>query len=166
MKTLASIRRRGSGFTLAEVMIALGIVATVMVGMLAAMPQALMSIKESNNMTVMGRISQEVISDIQMSEWDDIDKNFKSQKFPYDNEGLAFKGREGQHQTYEARVELLQDRVSLGKTLEYSSDHMRKIRVEVEYLNNGVYYKDPLQRKKHTQIYNFVVANQNQVKVP
>lgn len=165
MKTLASNRRRGSGFTLAEVMIALGIVATVMVGMLAAMPHALQSIKDSNNLTVMGRISQEVISDIQMSEWDDIDKNFKDKKFPYDNEGLPFEGRTGQFQTYEARIELINDPVSLGKNLEYSTDFMRKVRVQVEYLNQGIYFKDEKLRKKNTQTYNFVVANQNQVNI-
>jgi len=165
MKTFASIHRRGSGFTLAEVMIALGIVATVMVGMLAAMPHALMSIKDSNNLTVMGRIAQEVISDIQMSEWEDIDKNFKGQKFKYDNEGLPFEGRPGQHETYEARVELVQDRVSLGNNLEYSTDHMRKVRVQVEYLNMGIYFKDEKLRRKYTQIYNFPVANQNQTAV-
>lgn len=163
MKTHASFRRRGSGFTLAEVMIALGIVATVMVGMLAAMPNALRSIKESNNMTVMGRIAQEVISDIQMSEWEDIDKNFTGQKFPYDNEGLKFEGRTGQHMTYEARVELLQERAALGSNLEYNTEFMRKVKVEVEYLNNGLYFKEDKQRKRNTQIYHFVVANQNQV---
>ena len=162
MKTFASLHRRRSGFTLAEVMIALGIVATVMVGMLAAMPQALMSIKDSNNLTVMGRIAQEVISDIQMSEWEDIDRNFKDKKFDYDNEGLPFEGRTGQHKTYEARVQLIQDRASLGSNLEYRTDHMRKVRVEVEYLNMGIYFKDDRLRKKYTQVYNFPVANQNQ----
>jgi uncharacterized protein (TIGR02598 family) len=157
--------RRSSGFTLAEVMIALSIVATVMVGMLAAMPQALRSIRESNNLTIMGRIAQEIIGDIQMSEWDDIDKNFKSQKFSYDNEGLPFEGRVGQYQTYEARVELLQQPASLGDNLQYRTDHMLKVKVQVEYLTNGIYNKNDEIRKRNTQEYHFVVANQNKLKV-
>ena len=163
MKTPVHSNRRG--FTLAEVMIALGIVATVMVGMLAAMPNALASIKSSNNLTIMGRISQEVISDIQMSDWDDVDKNFKGKKFYYDNEGLPFEGRAGQFQTYEARVELLQDRVSLGSNLEYSTDLLRKVKVQVEYLTNGAYNKSDTIRSQNTQEYNFIVANQNKMKV-
>jgi uncharacterized protein (TIGR02598 family) len=160
-----SLRPRPRGFTLAEVMIALGIVATVMVGMLAAMPHALKSIKDSNNLTIMGRIAQEVISDIQMSEWEDIDKNFEGKRFAYDNEGLPFEGRIGQFQTYEARVELLQDRAGLGENLEYTTDHMRKIKVQVEYLTYGTYNKNNTIRKKDTQEYNFVVANQNKLEV-
>lgn len=166
MKTPAlPLRRRRFGFTLAEVMIALGIVASVMVGMLAAMPHALKSIKDSNNLTIMGRIAQEVISDIQMSEWDDIDKNFKGQRFSYDNEGLPYEGRKGQFQTYEARVELLTERASLGQNLEYTTDHMRKVKVQVEYLNNGTYNKDENLRRRNTQEYTFVVANQNKLKI-
>ena len=163
MKTPVHFNRRG--FTLAEVMIALGIVATVMVGMLAAMPNALSSIKASNNLTIMGRISQEVISDIQMSDWDDVDKNFKDQKFFYDNEGLPYEGRTGQFKTYEARVELLQDRVSLGSNIEYSSDLLRKVKVQVEYLTNGDYNRSEPIRRQNTQEYHFVVANQNKMKV-
>ncbi len=153
------------GFTLAEVMIALGIVASVMIGMLAAMPQALRSIRESNNLTIMGRIATEVISDIQMSEWDDIDKNYKGKQFHYDNEGLTYEGREGQKKVYEARVEVKPERVSLGQNLEYTTDHMRKVEVQVEFLNNGDYYKEKEIRRKNTQQYNFPIANQNQLEV-
>lgn len=160
-----STRRRSLGFTLAEVMIALGIVATVMVGMLAAIPQALKSIKESNNISIMGRIAQEVISDIQMAQWDEIDKTYQGKQFSYDNEGLIYEGRAGQFETYEARVELPREKASLGKNLEYSTDHVRKIKIQVEYLTNGAYNKDKDIRRKNTQEYNFVVANQNKLKV-
>jgi uncharacterized protein (TIGR02598 family) len=160
-----TLSQRPSGFTLAEVMIALGIVASVMIGMLAAMPHALKSIRESNSLTIMGRISQEVISDIQMSEWDDIEKNYQGKSFHYDNEGLSYEGREGQKKVYEARVQVKPERASLGNNLEYTTDHMRKVEVKVEFLNNGDYYKDEKLRLKNTQQYNFVVANQNKIRV-
>jgi len=163
--TPPSQTQRSSGFTLAEVMIALGIVASVMIGMLAAMPQALKSIRESNNLTIMGRISQEVISDIQMSEWDDVEKNYQGKMFHYDNEGLPYEGREGQKKVYEARVQVKPERASLGSNLEYTTDHMRKVEVHVEFLNMGDYFKDEKIRLKNTQQYNFVVANQNKIRV-
>jgi uncharacterized protein (TIGR02598 family) len=156
---------RLSGFTLAEVMIALGIVASVMIGMLAAMPHALRSIRESNSLTIMGRISQEVISDIQMSEWEDVEKNYQGKMFHYDNEGLPYEGREGQKKVYEARIQVKPERASLGNNLEYTTDHMRKVEVKVEFLNMGDYYKDEKVRLKNTQQYNFVVANQNKIRV-
>ena len=80
-----------AGFTLAEVLIALGIVATVMVGMLAMIPHAIGSIRESNSLTIKGRIAQEVISNIQMSDWGQIDEDYKGKPpSKYDNEGIEF----------------------------------------------------------------------------
>jgi uncharacterized protein (TIGR02598 family) len=157
--------RRVAGFTLAEVMIALGIVASVMVAMLGMIPHAITSIRESNNLTIMGRIAQEVISDIQMSDWDQIEQDYKGKTFQYDNEGLPFEGRQGQQPTYEARIELPQERVSLGSNLEYQSDIARKIKVEVEYIPGGIPNKDKEIRRRNTKLYHFVVANQNKLKV-
>jgi uncharacterized protein (TIGR02598 family) len=165
MKTPRSSLHERSAFTLAEVMIALGIVASVMVGMLAMIPHAIGSIRESNNLTIMGRIAQEVISDIQMSEWDQIDEDYKGKTFQYDNEGLIFEGREGQNPTYEARIELPQQAVSLGKNLEYRSDNMRKVSVEVEFIPGGQPNADRDIRRRNTKKYHFVVTNQNQVQV-
>jgi uncharacterized protein (TIGR02598 family) len=158
-------RKNPAAFTLAEVMIALGIVASVMVAMLGMIPHAITSIRESNNLTIMGRIAQEVISDIQMSEWDQIDEDYKGKTFQYDNEGLLFEGRQGQLPTYEARVDLLQERVSLGKNLEYHSDNMRRVSVEVEYIPGGTPNPKNEIRRKNTKNYNFVVANQNKLRV-
>ena len=166
MKSLSSIRRGPmSAFTLAAVMIALGIVASVMVGMLGMVPHAVRSIRESNNLTIMGRIAQEVISDIQMSEWDQIDKDYKDKTFQYDNEGLPFEGRQGQVPAYDARVKLPVEPVSLSKKFDYRADHLRKIEVTVEFIPGGQPNKKPELRKKNTKIYNFFVANQNKLKV-
>lgn len=157
--------RQSSGFTLAEVMIALGIVASVMIGMLGMIPHAVGSIRESNSLTVMGRIAQEIISDIQMSEWDDIEEDYKGKTFQYDNEGLIFEGRAGQQPTYEARVELPVQPVSLGKKLEYSVDNLRKIEVEIEFIPGGTPNKDKDIRRRNTKHYNLIVANQNKLTV-
>ncbi|HWB02344.1 MAG TPA: Verru_Chthon cassette protein B [Verrucomicrobiales bacterium] len=158
-------RTRPAAFTLAEVMIALGIVASVMIGMLAMIPHAVRSIKESNNLTIMGRIAQELISNIQMSEWDRIDEDYKDKRIPYDNEGLRFEAKQGQEPTYECRIELLPEQVSVSKEFEYRPEHLRKIKIAVEYIPGGTPNKDPLIRKKNTKTYNFLVANQNKLKV-
>jgi uncharacterized protein (TIGR02598 family) len=165
MKTPSTPHRRSAAFTLAEVMIALGIVASVMIGMLGMIPHAVRSIKESNNLTVMGRIAQEVISNIQMSDWSLIEDDYKNKKFSYDNEGLLFEGKVGQKPTYEARVELPKERVSMSQLFDYNPQHIRKINVIVEYLFNGASNKDETIRKRNTKHYSFLVANQNKLKV-
>ena len=156
---------RSRAFTLAEVMIALGIVASVMIGMLAMIPHAIRSIKESNNLTVMARIAQETISNIQMSEWSQIDEDYKGKKFKYDNEGLLFEAKSGQQPTYETRVEMPVEPVSASKEFDYRPEHLRKIEVIVEYTPGGNYNKDEKIRTKNTKRYNFIVANQNKLKV-
>jgi uncharacterized protein (TIGR02598 family) len=166
MKTRTnSIRSRSGGFTLAEVMIAMGIVASVMMGMLAMIPHSIRSIKESNNLTVMGRIAQEIISNIQMSQWDDIDTDYKGKRFTYDNEGLRFQGKGEQQPTYEARVALVVEPVSISSEFNFRPEHIRKIEVTVEYIPGGTSNKDDRIRKKNTKHYNFLVANQNKLKV-
>lgn len=167
MKTHSAFptRRRRAAFTLAEVMIALGIVASVMVGMLGMIPHAVRSVRESNNLTVMGRIANEVISDIQMSQWDQIDRDYKDKTFQYDNEGLLFEGRAGQKPAYEAKVTLPVEPVSLSKEFEYRADHLRKIEVTVEFTPGGDYNKDKAVRQRNTKKYSFFVANQNKLEV-
>jgi uncharacterized protein (TIGR02598 family) len=154
---------RRSGFTLAEVMIALMIVSTVMMGMIGAIPHAVRSVRESNALTTMGRISQELISDIQMSEWQDIETTFKDKAFLFDNEGLRFEAKEGKSHTYEAKVELLTEPVSLSQKFDYRPDHIRKVKVTVEYTQGGVHSKDQAVRTRNTKNYVFLVANQSQL---
>jgi uncharacterized protein (TIGR02598 family) len=157
---------RRQGFTLAEVMISLGIVATVMVGMLAIIPHATKSIRESNNMTVMGRIAQEVISDIQMSDWENIDRDYKGKRFLYDNEGLLYEGRTGQLSTYEARIDLKVEPVKLSGDFEFRPDNVRRIEVDVEFTPGGIPAKKEEDRKRYTKRYNFYVANQSRLTTP
>jgi uncharacterized protein (TIGR02598 family) len=165
MKKLPPSLRRSSAFTLAEVMIALGIVASVMIGMLGMIPHAVRSIRESNNLTVMGRIAQELISNIQMSQWSLIEEDYKDKKFTYDNEGLRFEGKQGQQPTYEASVELPVQRVSISKDFDFNPNTIRKVNVTVEYLSNGNHNKDEIIRKRNTKHYSFLVANQNKLKL-
>ena len=168
MKTHPSFRSsRPAAFTLAEVMIALGIVASVMVGMMGMVPHAVKSIRESNSLTVMGRIAQEVIGDIQMSQWDQIDQDYAEKTFKFDNEGLVFEGKQGQLASYEARVKLPQETVNISTKadLAFSPDVLRKIEVTVEFTPGGVHNAKPEIRKKNTKIYTFFVANQNKLEL-
>ncbi len=165
MKTLSKNAARRGAFTLAEVMIALGIVASVMIGMVAMIPHATRTIKESNSQTIMGRIANEIISNIQMSEWDRIDQDYKEKSFSYDGEGLAFQEKEGEKRKviYQAKVELPVDPVSLSKGFEYRPDHIRKIKVSVEYRFGGQSSRTEGARERNTRHYTFYVANQNEL---
>lgn len=151
-----------SGFTLAEVMIAMGIVASVMVALLGMMPLGVRAVREATNMTISGRISQEVISNIQQANWADVLKNYDRKTFTFDNEGFAIKTGNQARPSFEARVTIPQDAVSIGKTT-YNVDTLKKILVEVEFTPDGI--KVPLKAgskiNPNIMSYNFYVANQN-----
>jgi uncharacterized protein (TIGR02598 family) len=163
MKTPPHRPHRRRGFTLAEVMIALMIVSTVMIGMVGAIPHAVKSVRESNGLTIMGRIAQELTSDIQMSEYDDIEKVFEGKTFQYDSEGLKFSAERESTHSFEAKVELPVDPVSVSPKFDYRPDHIRKVKITVEYTPSGTRSKDESVRKRNTKEYVFLVANQNQL---
>ena len=170
MKPNLSLSRfRRAGFTLAEVMIAMGIVASVMVGLLGMTTMSVRSIRESSNLAIQGRIAQEVISNIQMADWADIEPKFKDKAFYFDNEGFAMSGSSSQGQgqekkiaSFEARVRVLDKPVQIGKT-EFQKSSVRKVTVEVEFTPGGVKVMSTRARQQGNLVgyYTFYVANQN-----
>ena len=161
MKTHLNSRRL-RGFTLAEVMVALAIVATVMIGLLGMIPMAVRSIRESANLAIQGRIAQEILGNIQMAEWKDIDKNFTGQLLTFDQDGLRYAGRpeQGPAPTYEARVTLPQGQVRVGD-LNYDPQYLRRVIIDVEFTPGGV--KVEKLRQRNTRRFNLYVANQSKL---
>ena len=161
MKISADIRRR-RGFTLAEVMVALAIVSTVMIGLLGMIPMAERSIRESANLAIQGRIAQELLSNIQMADWVDIDNNFRGQVFKFDQDGLPFMGRpeQGGQPTYEARIVLPQEQIKIG-ALTFSTANLRRVLIDVEFTPGGV--KVQRNADRNTRRFNMYVANQSKL---
>ncbi|RYD37031.1 MAG: Verru_Chthon cassette protein B [Verrucomicrobiaceae bacterium] len=157
------------GFTLAEVMIAMGIVASVMVALLGMIPLGVRQVREATNLTISGRIAQEVISNIQQSNWKDIEQTFDAKTFKFDHEGFLIRAdSKEQTGTYEARVTLTNSStIKFGET-EYPKDTLRKVLITVEYTPDGMkVVVRPNQYKEgnpNIQNYNFYVANQNKTR--
>lgn len=150
------------GFTLAEVMIAMGIVASVMVGLLGMIPLGVRAVREATNLTISGRIAQEVISNIQQSNWTDVLVSYNGKTFYFDNEGFFIRSGNKTKPSFQARVQIPQEKISIGKTV-YDVNTLKKILLEVEFTPEGI--KVPLRpgTKLNPNIinYNFYVANQN-----
>ena len=162
MKISSPLHHR-RGFTLAEVMIAMGIVATVMVGLLGMIPLGVRSVREAANLTITGRIAQEVIGNIQQANWKDIVKSFDNRVLYFDNEGFLIRNGGQTTPTFQARVKLAPQSVSMGKTT-YSLTTLRKILIEVEFTPEGrTVPQKPDEKRGNPNItkYNFYVANQN-----
>ena len=65
--------RHSSAFTLIEVTIALGICATVMMALLGLLPMSLDQMRDARNMTAVARISEDIINDVQLMAWADME---------------------------------------------------------------------------------------------
>ncbi len=163
-KTRTRLNSLAKAFTLAEVIVAMGIVASVVVAIVGTIPQAVKSIRASLNLTIMGRIAQEVISNIQMSDWADIQKNFRGIVFKYDNDGLNFEALAGQVEAYQARV-IIEDEPVRIKDFSYRPEFLKRMRVEVEFTPGGFQVLNEKAKKENTKVFYFLVGNQNRTGV-
>jgi uncharacterized protein (TIGR02598 family) len=170
------LRARRAGFTLAEVMIAMGIVASVMVALLGMIPLGVRSVREASNITICGRIAQEVISNIQQANWGAIESSFDKKTFYFDHEGFLMAGAGGGNgggsgrgrdttPSYEARILFTNtENIEFGTT-KYPKSTLRKVLIDVEYTPDGIKIPvKPAQMKNgnpNIHSYNFYVANQN-----
>ena len=64
-------RTINKGFTLVETVLALGIVATVMVTLMALLPTGMDIMKEAGTNTVGARIANQLVSEIQLSDYEE-----------------------------------------------------------------------------------------------
>ena len=62
-------KRSNKGFTLIEIVVAVGIVATVFVAFMGMLPLGMSTMKEANSITTQARIAQKLIGEMQLSGW-------------------------------------------------------------------------------------------------
>jgi uncharacterized protein (TIGR02598 family) len=156
-------KSQSSGFTLAEVMIAMGIVASVMVGLLGMIPLGVRTIREATNLTISGRIAQEVISNVQQANWQDVITGFDKKVFKFDNEGFFIRAADTTSQpSFKATVTVPDNAIKFGQ-IDFDKSTLKKIIVEVEFTPAGksVPVKEAGKPNPNILRYNFFVANQN-----
>lgn len=148
------------GFTLAEVMIAMGIVASVMVAIMGLLPLAIRAVAEASNLTISARIAQDVVNNVQMSEWRHIEEDYKNKVFYYDHEGFRIRDdNKKETPIFEARVMFPEEELRIGD-VPYRNNILRRLLVDVEFTPGGRRMKE---RERNVMRFNFYVANQNKI---
>ena len=103
------IRRTiNKGFTLVETVLALGIVATVMVTLMALLPTGMDIMKEAGTNTVGARIANQLVSEIQLSDYEKI-QQWNGKEYYFDDMGteLTKNDQESKNRRiYTARIEV------------------------------------------------------------
>ncbi len=120
------------GFTLIEVTIALGICATVMIALLGLLPLSLDQMRESRNLTTMARISEDIINDIQLMEWEDREK-LDGEKREYDDQGTRVQDIAGDfnRRVYSAEIEVDLEGVFMPGQTEERNDYAQRVTIYV-----------------------------------
>lgn len=105
---------RQHGFSLVEVTIAMGIVATVLIALLALLPYGMDNVREAKSTQVQARIANEIIGELQVADW--------GAQPAYQR----LKAWDGLIRRYDAEGSLIEDTQDKDK-----SDTIYKVRIEV-----------------------------------
>ena len=126
------------GFTLVETVLALGIVATVMVTLMALLPTGMDIMKEAGTNTVGARIANQLVSEIQLSDYEKI-QQWNGKEYYFDDMGtqLIKNDQESKNRRiYTARIEVDENNPELPGKKE--NKYLRRVVVKVAGYMGGV----------------------------
>jgi uncharacterized protein (TIGR02598 family) len=158
----ARARRRpgvNSGFSLVEVVIALGIVATVMVALMALLPLGMDALRESADLTVQSRIAQDLIGDVQQADWDTLTR-YENELRYFDGEGTTLETAGSGTRLYSAKIEFPDTPINLPGLGQ--NRYTRKVVIKVAFTPPGqelVDWNSTGKTKKRYKEYPTVVTN-------
>jgi uncharacterized protein (TIGR02598 family) len=136
MKTnLKQTKRVNSGFSLVEIVVAVGIVATVMVALLGMIPTGLNTVNEAADTMAEIRIAQQLISEVQMTDWDDIDTKWNQSDYYFDGEGNKLIVQDNKVR-YTCRIEIGDEPFNLP-AVPLGTEYMKRITVKVSNKRGG-----------------------------
>lgn len=124
-------RTINKGFTLVETVLALGIVATVMVTLMALLPTGMDIMKEAGTNTVGARIANQLVSEIQLSDYEKI-QQWNGKEYYFDDMGteLTKNDQESKNRRiYTARIEV--DEKSPELPGKYENKYLKRVVVKV-----------------------------------
>ena len=143
MSTFTHTARQGSrGFSLVEVTVAMGIVATVLVALLALLPYGMDSIREAKSTQVQARIANEIISELQVADWGSSPTYSKLAEYDeairnYDAEGTLLEDKADKNKAdiiYKVKVEVpVNEKVRLRGMGNDSGRYSRRVTVKIAF---------------------------------
>jgi len=104
--------RQRKGFSLVEVVMALGIMSFALMGLVGLLPAGLSQFRQAIDLTVKAQIAQELISMVQRTDYADLAALGTSGQpavYYYDSEGAKLTGADEAYYAYVARTQLASD---------------------------------------------------------
>jgi len=131
------------GFSLVEVTIAMGIVATVLISLLALLPYGMENVREAKSTLVQSRIANEIVGELQVADWGTEPTYSRLAKYDdsirlYDAEGTLLADTTKQKTSdaiYKAKIEVPATENSHlpGQAGSTQGKYLRKVVVKVAY---------------------------------
>jgi uncharacterized protein (TIGR02598 family) len=130
------------GFSLVEVTLALAIVATVLVALLALLPYGMDQVREAKSTLIQSRIANELVGEIQVADWGSEPGYSKLAGYHeeirrYDAEGTLItdaKDKSAQDTIYKAKIEVPNEPAHLpGQQGRTEGRYLRRLTVKVAY---------------------------------
>lgn len=141
----ADVRRAKRGFTLIEVVVAVGIVATVFVAFMGMLPLGMDTMREAGAITTQARISQKLIGEMQQTDWRKAGDSSNSIIDAFSSE-LRYFDEYGNETTkvdesiYQAKVEISEGGTKAAPSLPGArpNDYLRQVIVKIAYAPPGL----------------------------
>ena len=124
--------RRSSAFTLMEVTVAMAIGATVLVALMALLPMSISQMQESRRMTSVARITEDIISSVQLMKWEDMEE-LDGEIRHYDDQGTRVRdvGVDAWQRTYSAEIDVDLEGIIVPGETEERNDFARRVTIYV-----------------------------------
>lgn len=129
--TLKRKPRNAHGFSLVEIVVAVAIVATVMVALMGMIPTGLNTVKQASHTMSEIRIAQQIIGEVQMTEWNELRDWEVEGPYYYDREGNKLENSEDPRKLYTCVVELTNPPTLPGAA--HANTYLQRILVKVSH---------------------------------
>ena len=147
--TLRRKPRKRFGFSLVEIVVAVGIVATVMVALLGMIPTGLSTVNEAADTMAEIRIAQQILGEVQLTEWKEIDKWAAEGPYYYDLEGNLLRSADQTKAVYTCKVGV-EDAPALPNVRE-PNEYLKRVTVKVSSKRGSIDFSDNAPRGEYRQ---------------
>jgi uncharacterized protein (TIGR02598 family) len=129
-----------------EIVVAVGIVATVMVALLGMIPTGLNTVNEAADTMAEIRIAQQILGEVQMAEWEEVE-DWDNKPYYFDPEGNRLDNPEAGKVRYTCQVEVEND---FSLPLAKQNRYVKRVTVKVSSKRGGgIDFSDNAPRKEY-----------------